>query len=70
MSFMRVGLLTAYVNNYGACLQAYALQNTISMMGYECEIVRYTPVPNVKLMTLGQRGIQLLKNIKRFMKNR
>jgi hypothetical protein len=69
MSFMRVGLLTAYVNNYGACLQAYALQKTINMMGYECEIVRYTPVPNVKLMTFGQRGIQLIKDIKRFLKN-
>lgn len=38
-----VGLLTCYLDNFGACLQAYALQNAIEALGYKCEIVRYTP---------------------------
>lgn len=38
-----VGLTTCYVDNFGACLQAYALQTTIEKMGYRCEIIPYTP---------------------------
>lgn len=66
---INIGLMTCYVNNYGACLQAYALQKAINKLGYNCEIIRYTPVPNVKLPTNTQKAIQLLKNIKRCLKN-
>ncbi len=39
---MRVGILTFHtVLNYGALLQAYALQNVILKMGHECEIIDY-----------------------------
>lgn len=37
-----VGLMTCFLDNYGACLQAYALQHTIIDKGYHCEIVKYT----------------------------
>jgi len=40
---MKVGLMTCYVNNYGACLQAFALQQAIKRCGNDCEIIRYTP---------------------------
>src|SRR5699024_4195272 len=37
----RVGIVTLYDDNYGTCLQAFALCNKISEMGYEPEIIRY-----------------------------
>lgn len=43
-----VGLLTCYMDNFGACLQAYALQRSIIKAGYNCEIVKYTPIKSLK----------------------
>lgn len=41
---MRIGILTFHsVNNYGAVLQAYALQTYISSLGHEVEIIDYRP---------------------------
>ena len=39
----KVGILTLYYKtyNYGAQLQAYALQQTIENLGYECEQIRF-----------------------------
>lgn len=40
---MKVGIITFHkVNNYGAVLQAYALQKTIQRLGCECEIIDYS----------------------------
>lgn len=37
---MRVGVITIHKsNNYGACLQSYALWKYISSLGYDCEII-------------------------------
>lgn len=39
---MKIGILTYHACfNYGACLQAYALQSTIKDMGFDCEIIDY-----------------------------
>lgn len=43
----RVGLVTCYIDNYGACLQAYALQQVIINQGNICEIISYTPVSDL-----------------------
>lgn len=45
---MKVGLMTCYINNYGACLQAFALQQAIASGGHSCEIIRYTPYADLK----------------------
>lgn len=37
----KVGLTTCFLDNYGACLQAYALSNVIESLGYDCEILQY-----------------------------
>lgn len=37
----RVGLVTCFINNYGACLQAYALQNVIGQYVDDVEIIQY-----------------------------
>ena len=37
---MKIGIVTIHKsNNYGACLQAYALWKYISLLGYDCEII-------------------------------
>lgn len=39
---MKIGILTYHACfNYGACLQAYALQATVKKLGYNCEIIDY-----------------------------
>ena len=38
----KIGLVTCFLDNYGACLQAFALFTSIKKLGYECEIIRYT----------------------------
>lgn len=41
--YMKVGIITFHkVNNYGAVLQAYALQRTIEDLGFECDIIDYS----------------------------
>ena len=38
----KIGLVTLYeVDNYGTCLQAFALSHIVNMMGYESEIIRF-----------------------------
>ena len=37
----KVGLATCFLDNYGACLQAYALSGVIASLGHECEILQY-----------------------------
>lgn len=44
----KIGLITCYADNYGACLQAYALQQAIIKTGNECEIIKYTPIKSLK----------------------
>ena len=44
---MSVGIITIHgINNFGSVFQAYALQETISQMGYDVQIIDYT-YPNV-----------------------
>lgn len=41
---MKIGILTFHcAHNYGAVLQAYALQEKIKMLGYDVEIIDYQP---------------------------
>lgn len=53
-----VGLVTCYVDNFGACLQAYALQKTIIKLGNTCEIVRYTPVKELSNYNLSIKALK------------
>ncbi len=38
----KIGLVTFYSDNYGSCLQAFALYNTIKNMGFDPVLVRYS----------------------------
>lgn len=55
MRKLTVGLATCFVDNYGACLQAYALQTKIEETGAECKIIQYTQPDGYRRFTL--RGI-------------
>ncbi len=37
----KVGLCTCFLDNYGACLQAFALQRQIEKLGCDCKIIPY-----------------------------
>lgn len=39
----KAGIITYFGENYGACLQAYAVQETIKQLGFETEIIDYLP---------------------------
>lgn len=45
---LKVGLMTCYMDNFGACLQAYALQTVVTNLGCDCEIIKYTPIKSLK----------------------
>ena len=48
-----VGIITCFADNYGACLQAYALQESIEKIGYSCYIINYVePACNPSRKTL------------------
>ena len=38
---MKIGQITMYGDNYGACLQAYALQKVCQENGHEIELINY-----------------------------
>lgn len=48
MSFSKIGLAVCYkVQNYGSKLQAFATQEMIKKLGYDCECVNYTKKKDV-----------------------
>lgn len=52
MTNMKIGTITFHwATNYGAVLQAYALQRSLSNMGYTAEIIDYVPL-KVKIFNL------------------
>lgn len=38
----KIGLATCFIDNYGACLQAHALQTAIENLGFQCDIINFT----------------------------
>ncbi|MBQ6350674.1 MAG: polysaccharide pyruvyl transferase family protein [Methanobrevibacter sp.] len=62
---MKVGLLTSHASmNYGGLLQAYALQQTIISLGFDCEIINYKP----HVHDLRKHPIQFLTQRKDFIR--
>ena len=42
---MKIGILTFHcAHNYGAVLQAYAIQEQLKLMGFDVEIINYRPI--------------------------
>ena len=61
MNKNRVGLITYYGNNYGGCLQAYAMQRIIQTIGYDPRIIQvHTPLIGEK----NQKWISLFRVLK------
>lgn len=55
----KVGLMTCFVDNYGACLQAYALQQTIIKSGNDVDIIKY----------IGEQGYEPDRGWKKWIRN-
>ena len=50
---MKIGIITFHwATNYGAILQAYALQNYLIEFGHDVEIINYRPRKNIFLQKL------------------
>lgn len=66
----KVGILNVqYVNNYGAVLLCYALQETIKKLGYNAEVIDYRPNQfNNKGLAEKIKNIGLLRSLKDFLK--
>lgn len=65
---MRIGTLTFHkVNNFGAVLQAYALQTYITRLGYDSEIIDYIPIKVSKSSkeTIAKKVLRYLHNPKK-----
>lgn len=70
-----IGLLTFHrANNYGAVLQAYALQNVVEGLGYECEYldISFNPgqIQETEKQNTMLRKLSKLKNIKGIIRGR
>jgi polysaccharide pyruvyl transferase WcaK-like protein len=63
---MKIGIITThYALNYGAFLQALALQRTVSQLGHDCEIIDYRP----KSSTFGRNYIRKSDSVPNFFRN-
>ena len=66
----KVGLITYYGNNYGGCLQAYAIQHIIMSLGYTAYILQVNiPLKGGRNNTI-KAIIRVLKNPIAFIKRR
>ena len=66
----KVGLITYYGNNYGGCLQAYAIQHIIMSLGYTANILQVNiPLKGGRNNTI-KAIIRVLKNPIAFIKRR
>ena len=62
----KVGILTFHAShNYGSCLQAYALQNTVKSLGMDVEIINFRTERQKELYAV----ITKKKGLMRFLKN-
>lgn len=60
---MKIGIITYHsAHNYGAMLQAYALQSTLAKLGHEVEFIHYHP-KSVELKNLRRRKIQNIRQL-------
>lgn len=62
----KAGIVTYFGENYGACLQAYAVQETVKKLGYETEIINYLPVEQVSKHDFFLKRVKYLTHLKRY----
>lgn len=66
----KAGIVTYFGENYGACLQAYAVQETVKKFGFDTEIINYLPIyKNSKLQFYLGKAKYLL-NLKEYIRNK
>jgi len=60
----KIGIVTRYDDNYGACLQAAALQHKLQELGYSAEIIKYSAHSGQLGQSVAFRHIRILSSIK------
>ena len=58
-----IGIVTRYDDNYGACLQAAALQQKLLQLGYSAEIIRFAKDSGQHSQSVALRYIKTLLSI-------
>ena len=66
----KAGIVTYFGENYGACLQAYAVQETVKMFGYNTKIINYLPVYEISKLQVYLRKAKYLTNLKKYLQNK
>lgn len=60
------GIITYFGENYGACLQAYAVQETMKKCGFNTEIINYLPGYETSKLQMYLKKIKYLANLKKY----
>lgn len=66
----KIALMTCYVDNFGACLQAYALQTVIKTSCMNCDIIRYSPYKEYHKTSFIKRKFNYLLDLLRVVKKK
>ena len=66
----KVGIITYYGNNYGGCLQAYAMQKTIQSIGYDANILQVNIQLKSYKTNIFSKVLRLLKNPMAYLKRK
>lgn len=66
----KICLVTYYGNNYGGCLQAYAMQCYLKKMGYEVEILSYENHLSIPKYKIIWNKIKSASHVRRYLKRR
>lgn len=66
----KIALMTCYLDNYGACLQAYALQTVIKTACGNCDIIRYSPYKEYHKTSFFRKKFNYLLDLLRIVRNK
>lgn len=66
----KAGIVTYFGENYGACLQAYAVQETVRKFGFDTEIINYLPGYKTSKLQFYLRKLKYLLNLKEYIQNK
>lgn len=66
----KCGIITYFGENYGACLQAYAVQEIMENYGFDSEIINYLPSFETSKVQIYFRKVKYLANINKYLKEK
>lgn len=70
MKDKKVGIVTFYGNNYGGCLQAYAILQTVLSLGFDAKILQVNIPLKASVTNIKGRWLNVIKHPIEFLKRR